>query len=360
MYTIDIVIEAFSLYHNNNSFKLTSKILQQKYNYKITRQTIMNWIKLIQNNNNKFCNKRMTADYYKSIILSKQKTFKIDIMNDILKIINIDPFVTRNEIKIAINEKHNIKLSDINLSSIFKKLNLTRKKPRQYIVKSIEFLDKIIKKRNIFKNTITSDNFDINKIISIDESGFNTLKVLNKGLSQKGKRINEPVNVKRIKNKSLICSLTTTGIIHNEIHETGVNSIIFTEFIKNTISKLTELNYYFIFDNVSFHRNKEMLKLIIDSGHHYMFVPPYSPNNNPIEIVFGSIKNNFKKAYKEKDKNNKNICIIPLIKNAIEMFTKSYNKEKITKIFNYSLKYNYNNLEKELKDRLIIKNTIIM
>jgi len=91
-----------------------------------------------------------------------------------------------------------------------------------------------------------------------------------------------------------------------------------------------------------------------------MFVPPYSPNNNPIEIVFGSIKNNFKKAYKEKDKNNKNICIIPLIKNAIEMFTKSYNKEKITKIFNYSLKYNYNNLEKELKDRLIIKNTIII
>jgi len=91
MYTIDIVIEAFSLYHNNNSFKLTSKILQKKYNYKITRQTIMNWIKLIQNNNNKFCNKRMTADYCKSIILSKQKTFKIDIMNDILKIINIEP-----------------------------------------------------------------------------------------------------------------------------------------------------------------------------------------------------------------------------------------------------------------------------
>ena len=42
------------------------------------------------------------------------------------------------------------------------------------------------------------------------------------------------------------------------------------------------------------------------------------------------------------------------------MFTKSYNKEKITKIFNYSLKYNYNNLEKELKGRLIIKNTTII
>ena len=64
MNTIDIVMEAFSLYHNNNnSFKLTSKILQKKYNYKITRQTIMNWIKLIKNNNSKFCSKRITVDY---------------------------------------------------------------------------------------------------------------------------------------------------------------------------------------------------------------------------------------------------------------------------------------------------------
>ena len=353
MYTIDIIIEAFSLYHNNKSFRLTSKILQQKYNYKITRQSIMNWIKIIKNNNSNFCNKRMTTEYCNSVIKSKQKKFKIDIINDVLKIINIDPFVTRNEIKITINQKHNIKLSDNNISSIFKQLNLTRKKPRQYIVKSIDFLDKIIAKRDIFKKNISS--IDINKIISIDESGFNTLRVFSKGMSLKGDRINEPVNVKRIKNKSLVCALTSSGIIHNEIHETGVNGIIFTDFIKNTIAKLTELNYYFVFDNVPFHHNKEMLKLIIDSKHHYIFVPPYSPNNNPIEIVFGSIKNNFKKLYNEKDKQNKNICIISLIKNSVDLFSKENNKEKIINIFNHSLTYSYSKLEKELKDRLIIK-----
>ena len=32
-----------------------------------------------------------------------------------------------------------------------------------------------------------------------------------------------------------------------------------------------------------------------------------------------------------------------------------YNKEELTKFLNYSVKYNYKDLEKELRDRLIIK-----
>jgi transposase len=354
MYTINIVLEALSLYNNNLSFRKTSKILQLKYKYKITRQTIMNWHKWMKNDLDKICKKRMTKKYCNNIILSKQKSFNLNILNDILKIIKIDPFITRNEIKITINKKYNIKLSDNSLSSIFKKLNLTRKKPRQYIVKSIDFLDQLIVKRNNFKLSI--NKIDINKIISIDESGFNNLNTINKGLSIKGKRINIPCENKKIKNKSLIVAITTTKIINNEIHETGVNGLIFKEFIQNTINKLTELNYCFIFDNVPFHHNKLMLKLIIDSGHKYLFTPSYSPNNNPIETIFGIIKFNFRNDYKNKYNENKNICIMNLIKNAIEKFNKDYNKEMITKIFIHSIKYDYKDLEKELRDRLIIKN----
>jgi len=84
-----------------------------------------------------------------------------------------------------------------------------------------------------------------------------------------------------------------------------------------------------------------------------MFTPPYSPNNNPIETIFGIIKSNFRKEYKEKD--NKNICILNLINNAVNKVSTDYNKERLTKIFNHSLKYSYTDLEKELRDRLIIK-----
>lgn len=353
MYNFDLVMEALNLYDENKSFRKTSTILKEKYGFKITRQTIMNWKKLIKKNMKNFCKKRMTENYCKDVILSKQKKYKIDVLNDIKKLIINDPFITRKEIINAISIKHNIKLSQNSISHIFKKLNLTRKKPRHYIVKTIDFLDKLIIKRNEFNIQISK--IDINKIISIDEAGFNSLNNVNKGLSEKGKRINVPITDKKIKNKSLICAVTLDGIIHNEIHETGVNGILFKDFIQNTINLLTTPNYYFVFDNVPFHHNKSMLKLITDSGHHYIFTPPYSPNNNPIETIFGIIKNNFKKEYKEKNDKNKNICILNLIKNAVNKVNKEYNKERLIKIFNHSIKYNYGDLEKELRDRLIIK-----
>ena len=48
MYTINIVMEALSLYSSNNSYKKTSKLLQKKHNIKITRQTVMNWFNLMK------------------------------------------------------------------------------------------------------------------------------------------------------------------------------------------------------------------------------------------------------------------------------------------------------------------------
>jgi len=166
MYNIDIVMEALSLYGENKSFRKTSKILQTKYKLKITRQSIMNWNKWMKTDINKICKKRMTIDYCNNIILSKQRNFNIEILNDIRKLIINDPFITRNDIINTIFKKYNIKLTQNSISSIFKKLNLTRKKPRHYIVKSIDFLDKLIIKRNEFNKEISK--IDINKIISID------------------------------------------------------------------------------------------------------------------------------------------------------------------------------------------------
>ena len=144
MYNVNLIMEALSLYENNKLFRKTSKLLQTKYKLKITRQTIMNWNKWMKIDVNKICKKRITVDYCNKIILSKQKIFKIDILNDINKLIIDDPFITRNDVINTIYKKHNVKLSQNSIFSIYKKLNLTRKKPRHYIVKSIDFLDNLI------------------------------------------------------------------------------------------------------------------------------------------------------------------------------------------------------------------------
>lgn len=177
-----------------------------------------------------------------------------------------------------------------------------------------------------------NDIFKINidKIISIDESGFNNCNLNKKELSKKAKPINLPANEKRIKNISLICASTINNIIYYELHETSVNKIIYHDFIEMLIKKNKFKNYYFLFDNVPFHHCKKTLKLIKKTGNHYIFTPPYSPNNNPIESIFSIIKNKFKKNMKEnKNKINMKSIIIVILQKII----KNNKKDEYKNIF---------------------------
>ena len=76
---------------------------------------------------------------------------------------------------------------------------MTFKKPKYHIVKSINALDKITATRKQFLVDIKTTNY--NKIISIDESGFNMITNKQKGLSVKGVKINVPID--QIKNKNI-------------------------------------------------------------------------------------------------------------------------------------------------------------
>ena len=193
--------QVFSL--EKSSYPKTASVLKTKYNFNISRQIIMIWIKNINTNMKRFLNKRTTKlDNNHNLInkTSKTNTNNINIINDINKLVYENPFITRQSIIDSINLKYKIKLSLNYISKMYKKLKLTRKKPKYHVVKTIEYLDNLIIKRDQFKKDMSK--IDLNKIISIDESSFNNLNN-NRGLSKKGKLINMPCNEKKNK-KSFI------------------------------------------------------------------------------------------------------------------------------------------------------------
>ncbi|WP_304176440.1 transposase, partial [Phenylobacterium aquaticum] len=51
-----------------------------------------------------------------------------------------------------------------------------------------------------------------------------------------------------------------------------------------------------IMDNLSSHKNKAVRKAIREAGAHLLFLPPYSPDLNPIEMVFSKLKSQLRKA----------------------------------------------------------------
>jgi len=83
-------------------------------------------------------------------------------------------------------------------------------------------------------------------------------------------------------------AINTNGVLLCEIFTKSIN----TDKLYNFLEKLliNKKDKYILMDNVSFHKSKKIKKLVEDSGNHLLFIPPYSPDFNPIEEVFSKLK----------------------------------------------------------------------
>ena len=67
----------------------------------------------------------------------------------------------------------------------------------------------------------------------------------------------------------------------------------FREIFLKDIEKLRK-NALIVMDNARFHRKVILEKIIRGTGHRLLFLPPYSPDLNPIEKVWASMKTKLK------------------------------------------------------------------
>jgi len=290
MYDYAIVLKILNLYDVGQSDRYIEKLTG------VSKSTCNLWKNKYYNNY-----KNLLERYIKNHKNSEKEFIdSIDdtVFNYIQQLVEKSPFINYKTFISLINNKFGIKLNNIKMKFLLKNLNLTKKCIRQRVIKSADFLKQIIENRKKFKEIIKMEI--INNIISIDETGFNRL--LNKnteGYSLKGTEINIPIPELNLKNTSLIMAVSTSGIINHDILLDNVNSEIYFNFIDSTIKQLKMLNptniYVFIFDNVAFHKNIKILDLIKDNNYKYYFIPPYSPNLNPIENIFGILKNEINK-----------------------------------------------------------------
>ena len=287
MYDIFTVLKTIDLYNQYKSYNKVANICN------LYRQTVTNWIKTYNFNLLKL-NKRILSFKNQTNIKHNFNIINDDILKFINKFVHDNPFISKNDVKKIIKDEFNFKLSNKKINKIFKHLNLTKKKPKKHMIKNYDYINEISKLRDEFINKIKKEN--INKIISIDETGIKSfITDYLYGYSKKGTKINIPLTNLSFKNQSIIMALTTENVLTYEIIDDNINSNYYHNFIDKTIKLLKSKDYIFIFDNVSFHNADITLKLINNSGHKYIFIPPYSPNLNPIENINGILKNKIQK-----------------------------------------------------------------
>jgi len=133
-------------------------------------------------------------------------------------------------------------------------------------------------------------------LIFIDESGIEDNRFYEYGWSQKGKRLFADKPGYKRRRVSIIGALNEGRIKAPWVIEGHCNSEIFEAYIENILIPVLKPGQTVILDNASFHKSARTKKLIESVGCKIMFLPPYSPDLNPIEKFWFAIKHAIRKV----------------------------------------------------------------
>jgi len=78
--------------------------------------------------------------------------------------------------------------------------------------------------------------------------------------------------------------------------EGGVNKAVFEAYVERVLAPSLKAGQVVVTDNLSAHKSEEARELIEARGCELLFLPPYSPDYNPIEEAFSKIKALLRKA----------------------------------------------------------------
>lgn len=71
------------------------------------------------------------------------------------------------------------------------------------------------------------------------------------------------------------------------------DTLAFNAWLEHQLGPLLDEKHIVILDNASFHKGAETVRLIAETGASLLFLPPYSPELNPIEKDFANIKRRY-------------------------------------------------------------------
>lgn len=289
-------------YYNEN--KDSIKISEILKIFNVSVGTLYNWINKYKNNN-----------LHEKVKYNKESKFTPEIKCFIRNYIMVYPNFDYKIIIKKVIQKYKIDISKSSLYSIIEKLNFTRKKFKKSIIPNKEQFKNKIKS---FKEKISK--VPLNKIISIDETSIDTHTTSEYGWCEKGTKIKKIYNRSRIK-YTIISAINNKKVILNKIIKGTANAIDFKEFIEEVVKNIKS-KHYLLMDNARIHHSNIFKEYIDKTNHEIIYNIPYSPEFNPIEMVFSK----FKSIIAKKD-NSVYEKIIKNIKYAFNKITKN-NLEK--------------------------------
>jgi transposase len=138
--------------------------------------------------------------------------------------------------------------------------------------------------REIVKNNGSQD------IVYIDESGFEENVCRIYGWGKIGQKISGEKSGTRGKRTNLIAARRGKEFLAPMLFSGTAHTELVNEYVKTQLCQILRPNSTIIMDNAGFHNKSQLVEIAKENGHQMLFLPPYSPDFNPIEQDFANIK----------------------------------------------------------------------
>lgn len=110
------------------------------------------------------------------------------------------------------------------------------------------------------------------------------------GRGLRGEKVHGEVSGKRFARESIIAALFQGKLLSPMCYQGTCNTELFNAWLKQVLIPELKPGQVLILDNATFHRSEASKKLVEAAGCELLFLPPYSPDLNPIEKCWANLK----------------------------------------------------------------------
>lgn len=149
-------------------------------------------------------------------------------------------------------------------------------------------------KRQIWKEE-NGKNIDLNHLVFLDESSINLAYTRLYGRARKNERVNQGVIDIRFERQSILSTIRLDGEYSPLIFEGTLNKELFSCYLETQLAPTLKKDDILVLDNCSVHTSKLVRETIQKLKLNVIFLPPYSPDFNPIELMWSKMKSFLRK-----------------------------------------------------------------
>jgi transposase len=127
-------------------------------------------------------------------------------------------------------------------------------------------------------------------MLFIDETWAKTNMTRLRGRAPRGQRLIAKVPHGHWKTTTLIAGLDHHGMRCSTTVDGAINREVFEAFVGQVLVPTLRAGDVVVMDNLSSHKGHQVREMIHSAGATLLYLPPYSPDLNPIELAFAKLK----------------------------------------------------------------------